>query len=405
MNAPDRVHVLNGICPYFTMFPLDFPMGVLCGRAKPGEWVLDPFCGRGTTNLAARLLGLPSVGVDSSPVAAAIAQAKLVNATPEEIVAAAEQILADIPTTGVPTGEFWAAAFDPTVLLTVCRLREALRHGILLDAQVALRAIILGALHGPQGKIKASYFSNQCQRTYAPKPAYAVRFWTRKGLTPRPVDVLQIVEERARRYYGAPLPRADGQVACGDSRFPLALRNGAGASGFRWVITSPPYYGMRTYLPDQWLRLWFVGGPATVEYSNVGQLAHSSPMQFAEQLRTVWRNVYDLCANEGRMVIRFGGIHDRKAEPLELIFESIRDSGWTVERTAPAGSASGGRRQALHFANSSPKPMEEYDIWLSRGGRSPWSCDVRTWILRNSNSSQVNQPTGSRFGCFFSAGA
>ena len=29
-----------------------------------------------------------------------------------------------------------------------------------------------------------------------------------------------------------------------------------------WVVTSPPYYGLRTYGPDQWLRQWFLGGPA-----------------------------------------------------------------------------------------------------------------------------------------------
>ncbi len=25
------------------------------------------------------------------------------------------------------------------------------------------------------------------------------------------------------------------------------------------IITSLPYYSMRTYLPDQWIRLWFLG--------------------------------------------------------------------------------------------------------------------------------------------------
>ena len=29
---------------------------------------------------------------------------------------------------------------------------------------------------------------------------------------------------------------------------------------FTRVITSPPYLGMRTYLPDQWLRYWALGG-------------------------------------------------------------------------------------------------------------------------------------------------
>ena len=56
---------LNAICPYFTMFPLDFPLGILKVHAKPGARVLDPFCGRGTTNFAARLLGLDTIGIDA----------------------------------------------------------------------------------------------------------------------------------------------------------------------------------------------------------------------------------------------------------------------------------------------------------------------------------------------------
>src|SRR5262245_7275247 len=75
---------LNGICPYYTMFPLAFPLTIL-RRASAGDWVLDPFCGRGTTLYAARLLGLPCVGVDSNPVAAAIASAKMCHVTPDDV--------------------------------------------------------------------------------------------------------------------------------------------------------------------------------------------------------------------------------------------------------------------------------------------------------------------------------
>src|SRR5258708_38124610 len=67
---------LNTVCPYYTMFPLEFPLKRL-RRAQPDEWVLDPFCGRGTTMFAARLRGLRCVGIDSNPIAAAIAAAKL----------------------------------------------------------------------------------------------------------------------------------------------------------------------------------------------------------------------------------------------------------------------------------------------------------------------------------------
>src|SRR5262245_40831304 len=119
---------LNGICPYFTMFPLGFPLRIL-RRAAPGEGVPDPFCGRGTTNYAARLLGLPSLGIDSSPVAAALAAAKLANTTPEPIETAAYEVLAENPEPAeVPEGEFWEWAFHPEVLRTLCRFREGLRR-------------------------------------------------------------------------------------------------------------------------------------------------------------------------------------------------------------------------------------------------------------------------------------
>src|SRR5258708_33526372 len=68
---------LNAICPYFTMFPLEFPRRILARHARAGQRVLDPFCGRGTTNFAARLAGLESLGVDSSPVSGALTPAEL----------------------------------------------------------------------------------------------------------------------------------------------------------------------------------------------------------------------------------------------------------------------------------------------------------------------------------------
>jgi hypothetical protein len=210
---------LNGICPYFTMFPLDFPYAILRAYAQPGEWVLDPFCGRGTTNYASRALGLPSIGIDSNPVAVALSQAKLANTTPAQIMRVAHRILDEVAEPGeVPQGEFWEWAFQKDVLHTLCRFREGLLRSCRSDARRALRAILLGALHGPLLKQRASYFSNQSPRTYAPKPRYAVNFWKARHLLPPTVDVLDIVEVRARRYYAHETTRAVGRILAGDSR-------------------------------------------------------------------------------------------------------------------------------------------------------------------------------------------
>ncbi len=359
---------LNAICAYFTMFPLEFPLGYLRRHAQESEWVLDPFCGRGTTNFAARLLGLPSVGIDSSPIAVALSRAKMVSPTVEEIMSAAEQILHEVGEPAeVPRGEFWELAYHESVLKDLCRLREGLLRDSESEARVALRAILLGALHGPRTK-SPSYLSNQAPRTYAPKPDYSVRYWRRHGLFPRRVDVLKVIERRAQRYYGAPVPRTPGYVFLGDSReeelFSKLKAVLAGhRAGFSRVVTSPPYYGLRTYIPDQWLRNWFLGGPPKVDYSTEGQMAHSSPEAFVGQLNRVWRNVGELCAPKATLVTRFGSINDRKVDAHELIRASFKDSGWRITTIRSAGTAQRGKRQAESFFRRLSEPNEEVDVY------------------------------------------
>lgn len=347
------------------MFPLDFPLNILKQRARKGDIVLDPFCGRGTTNFAARLVGLSSVGVDSSPVAAAITASKLVAPSIDDILEDVRKILTNRKARHIPVGEFWQWAFHPSVLHSLCRFREAFMQDCSTDSRIALRGIILGALHGPKQKMFPSYYSNQCPRTYAPKPAYATRYWQDRGLVPEPVDMLSVIERRAKRYYGDS-SNVSGIARVADSRNAESLQPETPETLFDWVITSPPYYGMRTYIPDQWLRNWFIGGADTVNYSNCNQLLHSSPEDFVSDLRKVWRNTAGVCSRDAVMVIRFGGITDRHVNPLDLAKSSLNDSGWRITTIRKAGSAIEGKRQADAFLRIKTKPMCEYDIWTVR---------------------------------------
>jgi hypothetical protein len=365
MRALMYTGALNAICPYFTMFPLVFPRKILGAYARKGQRVLDPFCGRGTTNFAARLAGLDTVGVDSNPVAAAITSAKLASTTPDAVVHAARRILDESARVKAPSGEFWSLAYRPEVLRSLCQLREALLADCSSQARRVLRAIVLGALHGPRAKGSATYFSNQCTRTYAPKPGYAARFWKRRKLLPPQVDVLEVIRTRAERYLGEHLPAIDGIALLDDSRNPARLQAISGDRTFDWIITSPPYYGMRTYVQDQWLRYWFMGGPDHVDYAVDGQLNHGSPEEFAGQLRLVWDNAALVSSDNARLVVRFGGIRDRDIDPLEVIRESFRHSLWRIDRVHKAGSAASGKRQADAFLKTRTKPMAEYDCWAN----------------------------------------
>lgn len=359
------IEALNAVCPYYTMFPLDFPLGVLTRRGRPKQWVLDPFCGRGTTTFAARLLGLPSVGLDSNPLAAALAAAKLPGVSPRQVIATARYILNQHPeATDVPSGGFWRYAYNPATLRELCRLREGLLGSCDTDARIVLRAILLGALHGPLSKQGTSYFSNQCPRTFAPKPRYALHFWKTRGLRPPRVDVVEIVRSRARRYLLEQSPSVAGIVRVGDSR---AGKSYEDLPQISHVITSPPYYGMRTYRQDQWLRSWFLGGPATVDYlSSSSDLTHSSPEAFVQQLADVWKNVRRVCKRDAMLVVRFGGIQDRKCDPVRMLKASLRLSGWNLVTLRSAGTALDGRRQASQFFAATKTPRLEYDFYAAR---------------------------------------
>jgi len=347
------------------MYPLEFPLRVLKDHGNEGDWVIDPFCGRGTTNFAARLRKMPSVGVDSSPVAAALAHSKLVSAEPGRVVASARAILkAAKEPSSMPEGAFWRLAYHEHTLVQLCQLREALLAEFSSPTRILLRAIILGALHGPRPKGAPSYFSNQSPRTFAPKPNYAVKFWTAQGMRPVDVDVLSIIKARAERFLSEPPPDVDGKVLLGDSRIADTFSDLPKA---RLVVTSPPYFGMRTYLPDQWLRLWFLGGPDYVEYRHPeGQLEHTGADHFAGEMGLVWKNVADHTTKDARLIIRYGGIHDRDVEPMDVLKKSLIGSGWKLKTAKAVPDSDSGRRQVRQFQAEPKKAITEHDVYCHR---------------------------------------
>ena len=356
-----KADALNAVCPYYTMYPLEFPLRVLKRHGRPGEWVLDPFCGRGTTNFAARLLRMPSFGIDSSPIAAALAQAKLVYASPGRVVAVAHDVLSANTAPALPCGEFWDWAYHPETLVELCQLRDALITSCSSDSRILLRAILLGALHGPQLKGAPSHFSNQAPRTFAPKPRYSINFWRTRDLRPKKVDVLKLVKTRAERYLSVRPPNVAGKAILADSRAKETYDN---IPSPNWVVTSPPYYGMRTYIPDQWLRSWFVGGPAHVDYKQPAfEVEHSGRHHFANQLGLVWKNVALRSNERTSLVIRFGGIHDRDVNPMDVLRASLIGSGWRITTTRAVPDADRGRRQVRQFQSAPQKGVAEHDVY------------------------------------------
>jgi hypothetical protein len=359
---------LNAICPYFTMFPLSFPLAVIKRAGQENAVVFDPFCGRGTTSFAARVLGASTVAIDVNPVAVAATAAKLVSSiTPDEIVGEAEAILRKRCKADLPRGQFWRMAYRKNVLGALCALRQELLRDCLSDSRKALRGILLGALHGPlRSDGTSSYLSNQMPRTYAPKPRYAIAFWKRNEFRAPDVSLLNVISERAHRYYILLPTRIRHRVRCGDARSYSFMRTVCGESKPTLIVTSPPYYGLRTYVSDQWLRNWFVGGLDHVDYSYGCQLSHRSLDEFVSDLNTVWRNVAQVSADRARLVFRFGAINDRDVNPRDIIGASLENTPWRLNTVINAGTARYGKRQSEAFVRRSRAPIFELDAWAER---------------------------------------
>jgi DNA modification methylase len=66
--------------PHFAAYPLDIPTKCIQAGCKPGGMVLDPFCGTGTTGLAAISLGRQFIGIDLNPIFAELAAERLKHA-------------------------------------------------------------------------------------------------------------------------------------------------------------------------------------------------------------------------------------------------------------------------------------------------------------------------------------
>jgi modification methylase len=64
---------------HIARFPVELPHRLIRMFSFPGEWVLDPFAGSGTTNVAAARLGRNSVGIEVNPEFAALASKRLEN--------------------------------------------------------------------------------------------------------------------------------------------------------------------------------------------------------------------------------------------------------------------------------------------------------------------------------------
>ena len=289
-----------------------------------GDTVFDPFSGRGTTVFESLLNERPAAGVDVNPVAVCISGAK---ADPPRLGSVTRRLdrLRDaqegIDPLPAPQGDFFPACFQEKTLQQVLFLRERLdwSHSR-VDRFIA--ALTLGCLHGESHKSR-NCLSNRMPRTISTNPDYSVRWWQENGYKAPERNAFEVLRRVAAYRLGHSLPRLRGSVRCRDAR--------KASAGFRklrqsvsLVVTSPPYLDTTHYAEDQWLRLWFLGGPERPTSKAARDDRYRRRQQYWQFLAESWAGCSDLLKDDAVIVVRIGGTRLDKESLLDGLRESFR---------------------------------------------------------------------------------
>lgn len=251
-----------GIGPYYAMFPIAFADEVVRQYTVPGDTVLDPFAGRGTSIFSAAAQGRCGIGIEINPVGWVYARAKLRPAEQDAVAAKFSQLEHNSyryreEAKALPT--FFHSCFSPRVLEFLVTARRELDWRRRVVDWTAM-ALLLVHLHG---KRKDS-LSNQMRQAKAMSPDYAIRWWQERGFTPPDIDPAEFMSKKLNWRYAKGRPTVSSScIYLGDSVELLPKvgnrQRARGLAPAHLLFTSPPYFGLTNYHYDQWLRLWLLG--------------------------------------------------------------------------------------------------------------------------------------------------
>ena len=302
-------HSFHPMCSYLASFPAALAHAFIARYSRPGDVVLDPFSGRGTTPLQACAEGRIGAGNDLNPLAYLLTAAKVDPPSRAEALtriatlrlawlhdAAEWEALADAvigaPETAcvpraasrmgphAPDGEAVPAevalAFHPRTLAQLLFIRSRLQ----LDERVDrfLAAALAGILHGKS----ATYLSAIMPNTFSMAPRYVRDFVARTSFRSPERDAFDGLEQKLRRLDRQPRPPTRGFALLGDARdagtrFNRALRERGLPSQARLVVASPPYLRVVKYGYYNWLRTWLLGEDARQIDATLDDAHHRAP--------------------------------------------------------------------------------------------------------------------------------
>jgi site-specific DNA-methyltransferase (adenine-specific) len=343
-------HSFHPMCSYLASFPAGLAHAFIARYTRPGDVVMDPFSGRGTTPLQACAEGRIGVGNDLNPFAYILTAAKVDPPTRADVktrmtairvawaatasewneiaaTVAADPHSASIPVPGpgsrpiggscvaradAPLPAEVALAFHPKTLAQVLFLRAGLDPDDRTDRFIL--ATLTGILHGKSG----SYLSAVMPNTFSMAPRYVREFVARTGFHSPERDTFALLDDKIRRLYRQPVPARRGIALLGDARDAgVRTREALHARGLpdraRLVVTSPPYLRVVKYGYYNWLRLWFLGYDASAIDDLLDDAHHRDA--YLVFMREVLRGLRPALADDAVVALVVGDVELDRGRP------------------------------------------------------------------------------------------
>jgi len=338
--SPRWGHSMQTMCSYQGMFPAKVAHFFIHQYSNPGDVVVDPFSGRGTVPLQARVAGRRAISNDLNPLAYVLSRSKVAPPTWEEILSYLnwlEQAYQAAPGFEPTVPGDIRMLFHPNTLRQICFIRDALLKREITDwsqNEAMVAGALAGILHGSYRMNGTSqYLSISMPNTFSMAPSYVAKYIEANGLKTLDQNVFERLRDKVSRLYLDAIYGADGRAHHEDA---ITFLEGLESESVDLLVTSPPYLQVVNYGTSNWIRLWLLGLDEVGRDGGSGrkrldaQLDHrhtyNSYMQFMREVLVATRRVLGL---HGVAVFVIGDVADPGKDPLPLarrIWDDVGES-------------------------------------------------------------------------------
>ncbi len=312
--------------PYYAMFPVDFSLNTIESYTNEGDWILDPFCGRGTVPFTAEMLNRHAIGMDINKLGWLYSTVKLYPATKESVIQRLHEIyelsLTKYYNHYQSYNEFFNLCYCEEVLNFLTAAKEELNWKLNHIDRTLMSFITVNA-HGELGQT----LSNQMQHVKACGPNYAIKWWKEKNLKAPKVNPLDLLLKKIEwRYIKGSNTFLESKIYLGDSTLKIS-KSILGDKKFKMLFSSPPYYRVTDYHLDQWIRLWLLGEEPEQKFNpdpnknNFGNQIH-----YEYLIRKVFTKSKPFLRDDAVLYIRTDAREFSKNTTLTILTELYQDT-------------------------------------------------------------------------------